>query len=297
MPRTAEQLEGEQRAEIGRGRDHRGPRVAGVADQPLETDLVQERSEEEEEGGAALDLDPRAEAKLTHIGDRRGEQRGSPPLLGGASRQPSDPGLPKEKPDGVEADGTALRPQPLRDVDHAETLFVTETKDGLPERLGDRAVLATVGNVPEERGELTLTELRGHDLEGVGRVVEAVGPPRRPNAPRGSRPEGPRSGAGGGGRARGRTPVGRARRLMYITTIKHSVGLAQPREVAGGSTRTSRRRGLFSTEELGDRGSGQRGLLLCRPELGGLWESKRLTRTTELGTRNPQVFIRCEKAG
>jgi len=144
-------------------------------DQPLEVDLVQERSEEEEERGAALDLDPRAETELADVGDRWREQRRSPPLLGGASRQPPDPRLPKEEPDGVEADGPPLRTQPVGDVDHAETLFVTESKDRLPERLRDRAVLAAVRNIAEERRELVLTELRGQDLEGMSGVVEASG--------------------------------------------------------------------------------------------------------------------------
>jgi hypothetical protein len=75
----------------------------------------------------------------------------------------------------VEADGTALRAQSLGDVDHAEALFVAEAEDRLPERLSDGAVLATVGNVAEERGDLTLTELRGEDLHGVDRVVETPG--------------------------------------------------------------------------------------------------------------------------
>jgi hypothetical protein len=96
-------------------------------------------------------------------------------LLGGASGQPPDPGLPQEEPDGVEADGTTLRAQPLGDVDHAEALFVTEAEDHLPEGLGDGAILAAVGNVAEERRELILAELRGQDLEGVNGVVETAG--------------------------------------------------------------------------------------------------------------------------
>ena len=115
------------------------------------------------------------EKELARVGDRGREQWGPPPLLGGATRQSTDPGLPKEEPDGMEADRAALRAQSLGDVDHTEALFVTEAKNRLPERLGDGAVLATVGNVPEERRKLVPTELGGQDLEGVGRVVEPSG--------------------------------------------------------------------------------------------------------------------------